>query len=250
MSPVKQGHKAAAPAAARKSAAKKAGARNPVARKAAARKAAAKSAVKRPPARKKAAVKKAVVKKAVAKEAAATKSTAKKSAAKAPRSLADFMAHAWAMEIEAAERYSDFADAMETHNNREVAAMFRTMAGYENKHAEQILAEMGWSGEAPTPAGGYRWHGFEAPESAPIDEVHYLMQPWHALQLALAAEERAARFFASLAAAATTDAVRRAAQELEAEEREHVELVKAWIRKVPPPDRDWARDPDPPRYTD
>ena len=50
----------------------------------------------------------------------------------------------YAMEREAVERYTEFADAMEMHNNREVAAMFRTMAGYEGKHAEQIMAEMGW----------------------------------------------------------------------------------------------------------
>jgi len=160
------------------------------------------------------------------------------------------MAQAWAMEIEAAQRYADFADAMETHNNLEVAAMFRTMAGYEGKHADQILVEMGWTSAPEPPAGGYRWQGFEAPETVPIDEVHYLMQPWHALQLALACEEQAARFFAALAEAASEDSVRDAARLLEAEEREHVALVKAWLEKVPKPDSDWANDPDPPRYTD
>jgi len=154
------------------------------------------------------------------------------------------------MEIEAAQRYAEFADAMETHNNLEVAAMFRTMAGYEGKHAEQILIEMGWSSPPEPPPGGYRWEGFEAPETVPIDEVHYLMQPWHALQLALACEEQAARFFAALAEVATQDSVRNAARELEAEEREHVALVRAWLDKVPKPDNDWAHDPDPPRYTD
>ena len=38
------------------------------------------------------------------------------------RTLSEFMAHAYAMELEASQRYADFADAMETHNNREVAA--------------------------------------------------------------------------------------------------------------------------------
>ena len=168
----------------------------------------------------------------------------------APKTLAEFMAQAYAMECEAVERYTEFADAMEMHNNRDVAQMFRTMAGYEAKHAEQIMAEMGWSTPPVAPPGGYRWAGFEAPETTPSDEVHYLMQPWHALQLALAAEQRAEAFFAELARAATTEDVRRAALELQQEEREHVELVRAWLKKVPEPDRDWANDPDPPRYTD
>ncbi len=44
--------------------------------------------------------------------------------------------------------------------------------------------------------------------------------------------------------------MRKAALELQAEEREHVELVRAWMKKVPRPDADWANDPDPPVYTD
>ena len=75
------------------------------------------------------------------------------SAPVAPRTLEVFMALAYAMEREAVERYTEFADAMETHNNRDVAALFRTMAQYEAKHAEQIMAEMGWQ-NAPRPA---RW---------------------------------------------------------------------------------------------
>lgn len=168
----------------------------------------------------------------------------------APRTLVEFMAQALAMEIEAVERYTEFADAMEMHNNHEVAALFRTMAGYERKHAEQIMAEMGWK-EVPEPLGSaMKWPGFEAPETAPSDEVHYLMQPWHALQLALAAERRAEAFFGELAQATSDPSVRRAALEMQAEEHEHVELVRAWLAKVPVPDGDWAADPDPPRYLD
>ncbi len=169
---------------------------------------------------------------------------------KAPQTLEDFMAQALAMEREAVERYTDFADSMEAHNNREVAAMFRTMAGYEAKHAEQIKAQMGWREDPPVPRQSIAWTGFDAPEATPIDEVHYLMQPWHALQLALAAEKRAEAFFAELARVATSEPVRNAALELRAEEAEHVELVQAWLAKVPKPDQDWAEDPDPPRYTD
>jgi len=44
--------------------------------------------------------------------------------------------------------------------------------------------------------------------------------------------------------------VRKAARRLQAEEREHVALVKAWIKKTPRPDRYWADDPDPAHYTD
>ncbi len=168
----------------------------------------------------------------------------------APRSLIDFMAQAWEMEIEAAQRYSDLADAMEMHNNPGVAAMFRTMANYESKHADEIMATMGWSESPPLTPRNSAWPSHEPPETTPVDAVHYLMQPWHALQLALAAEQRAERFFAELARVATVAAVRDAARELQAEEKEHVALVRAWMKKVPKPRSDWAVDPDPPLYTD
>ncbi len=162
-----------------------------------------------------------------------------------PATLAELMAMALAIEVEAAERYGELADAMETHNNAEVAALFRRMQEIEGKHAQTIRAEIGRH-DVPLPPP----RGPEAPETAPFDEVHYLMQPYHALEIALAAEERAERFFTDLARVATVESVREAARELAAEEREHVELVRQWMLKVPAPDSDWAVDPDPPRQND
>lgn len=174
-----------------------------------------------------------------------------KPARQAPHSLTEFMAQAYAMEVEAVERYAEFADAMEVHNNLEVAKLFRTMAGYERKHALQILEQMGWTQPPAPPPGGFDWgRDFEGPETVPVEQVHYLMQPWHALTLALQAEQRAEAFFGALADATTDDAVRAAAREMQAEEAEHVELVKAWMAKVPQPSGDWQDDPDPPRYLD
>jgi rubrerythrin len=167
---------------------------------------------------------------------------------KTPETLDELMAQALAIEREAAERYTEFADAMDVHNNTDVAQLFRTMAGYEAKHAQQIMEEMGWVEIPAMPAGA--WPNFEPPESVPMQDVHYLMQPWHALQLALAAEQRAEAFFADLAGKVTDGPIRAAALHMRAEESEHVALVKAWLAKVPPPDKDWQDDPDPPRYMD
>jgi len=167
-----------------------------------------------------------------------------------PQTLNEFMALALQMENEAVARYTEFADTMETHNNQDVAAMFRTMAGYEAKHAARIMEQMGWTEPPRLARNALVWPGFDSPEAAPIDEVHYLMQPWHALQLALAAEQRAVDFFAELARSTDSAAVREAALEMQADEVEHVALVKAWMAKVPQPDDDWSHDPDPPRYID
>ena len=167
---------------------------------------------------------------------------------KTPQSIEEFMAQALAMEREAAQRYEEIADAMEMHNNREVAQLFRTMAGYEAKHADAIMDEMNWVDAPGVPPGA--WPAVESPEMIPGDAVHYLMHPWHALELALAAEQRAEAFFAELARTASDESVRRAAIGLRDEEAEHVAMVKQWMAKVPKPSSDWANDPDPPRYNE
>lgn len=169
---------------------------------------------------------------------------------KSPATLSEFMALAVQMELEAAARYSELADTMEVHNNREVAHLFRRMADIEAGHAKQIMEDMRWN-EPPEPLDaicGER--NDEYPETAPASELHYLMQPSQALELALECERRAERFFARLEVIAPEGPVRDAARELREEEREHVELMLAWIKKFPKAAADWADDPDPPRYSE
>ena len=194
----------------------------------------------------------------------ATKQAARKSAAKkravpargakpsaaAVRNMNELMAYAYALEIEAAERYAEFADAMETHNNRAVAELFRKLARIEHKHAEQILEEMRWTAPPSSPIGGYQWQGLEGPETADFATLHYLMQPYHALEIALLNEKRAFEFFSGLVRRATTDKVKRAAKEMAGEEAEHVRLIEDWMKKVPRPEPQWDVDLDPPRYVD
>jgi rubrerythrin len=164
---------------------------------------------------------------------------------------AGFLARAWSMEVEAAERYAMLADAMEEHNNRDVAELFRKLARIEQLHADQLVAESP-SGRPPgLPAGGMRWdEGEEGPETADPGELHYRMQPYHALAIALACEKRANRFFANYARKARNPAVRKAAKEMAEEEAGHVRLIEDWLKRTPEPARDWDDDPDPPALSD
>src|SRR3990172_1076952 len=164
-------------------------------------------------------------------------------------SAADFMAHAYAMEVEAAERYAEFADSMEMHNNREVAELFRKLSRIEQRHADQILEQMGWK-QSPLTSLKVRWEGMEGPETADPTELHYLMQPYHALQIALHNEKRARDFFAHLAKVTKDAGVRKGAREMEEDEAEHVRLIEAWLKRTPKPDASWQADPDPPMLSD
>jgi rubrerythrin len=154
---------------------------------------------------------------------------ARPSAAAAVRTMHELMAYAYALEVEASERYAEFAETMASHNNREVAELFRKLARIEHRHAEQILEDMGWTEPPAPPSTGYRWEGPEGPETAEVTALHYLMQPYHALEIALHTEKRAQQFFAGLAKRATTDKVRREAEAMAAEEAEHVRLIEDWL---------------------
>jgi rubrerythrin len=161
---------------------------------------------------------------------------------------AAFMSRAYTIELEATERYAQFADQLDTHNNREVAQLFRKLADIEALHAKRILSEMNWPAMPALPPA-YAWEG-EAPETAPFASLHYLMQPWHALQIALGCELEAEKYYATIAASRAPKQVREAAKEMAAEEAEHVRLIRDWMKRVPKPAKDWDEDPDPPRVTE
>jgi rubrerythrin len=166
--------------------------------------------------------------------------------ASAVGNLAQLLAHALAIEIEAEDRYRILADQMETHNNVELATLFAKLSTIEAKHALQI-AERAKGMELPDlKPWEYCWQDFESPESIDPTDLDYRMVAHQALRLALAAEERAFLFFDLAARQATDKEVATMASELAEEERGHVELVKRLLSRYPPPAKDWDEDPDPP----
>jgi rubrerythrin len=153
-------------------------------------------------------------------------------------SYGDFMACAYAMELEAAERYTEFAERLEMHNNPEVARLFRKLAEIEGQHARQILAKMGWA-SVPALPPAFAWEGNEGPETAQFDSLHHLMHPFHALGIALRCEIQAQKYFEKIASGAAPQSVRSAAAEMATEEREHVKLIQNWLARVPRPLSGW-----------
>lgn len=161
----------------------------------------------------------------------------------------DLLSYAYALELEAGERYEDLADIMDAHNNDEVAGLFRKLSGIEGKHAQQIkamLIEQGFE----LPPVEYQWEMPEGPETTPLDQLHYMMSPYHTLALALHNEQRAFDYFSAIALKSSNEEVRSMALEMAEEEREHVEWVKKWLVKYPKPEAGWDEDLDPPVVLD
>jgi rubrerythrin len=156
--------------------------------------------------------------------------------------LRDALDFAALVEEEAKDRYGELADQMDIHHNPDVAGFFRFMLGVESKH-EDRLAERRESlfGTAPRTVQREMIFDVEAPE---YDEARATMTVRHALEAALRAEEKAYAFFDAALAKVGDPTVRALFTELRAEEREHQELVKKELAKLPPDPVMTAEDAD------
>ncbi len=161
-------------------------------------------------------------------------------------SVDELLVCALAIEQEAAERYAELADQMEVHNNPEVAELFRKLAAIEAKHIANVETMSKGRSLPRLSLWDSPWEGAESPEALPRDEVHYLMTPYHALSLALRAEQRAASFFAQMAETAEDADVKRMASGLRDEEQQHVALLEEWLGRYAAPGQGWDEDHDPP----
>lgn len=161
-------------------------------------------------------------------------------------SLADLFAVAYQIEADAVERYNVLADQMETHNNPELVAVFRDLARAEAIHRDEILRLAGDIDVIAHAQRMAKWKRGESPEMSDLGAAHYLMTPWHALQLALPGEERALAFFTSIVESTLDPEIKRMATEFMEEESEHVNLVHRLLKKYPAPPASWPQESDPP----
>jgi rubrerythrin len=161
-------------------------------------------------------------------------------------SLADLLAAAWQIEADAVERYTILAVQMETHNNPELVAVFRDLARAEAIHRDEILRLAGGIDVVAHARAMAKWRRGESPEEADLGRAHYLMTPWHALDLALAGEKRALAFFTSVADTAADPGIKKMAEDFAEEENEHVNLVYRLMQRYLLPAHAWSDDLDPP----
>jgi len=157
--------------------------------------------------------------------------------------LTEFLAHAIKLEEEAAERYLELADMMESYRNDAVSAIFRDMNKYSLMHGEAVRARAG-SGPLPTlRSWEFRWSA--PPEVGGEEGFDYMIEPYNALRYARENEVRAMEYYRGVAAQAADPEVRRLASEFAAEEAEHVAALEKWLAHAPRPSRTWEEDPGP-----
>jgi rubrerythrin len=155
--------------------------------------------------------------------------------------LTEFLAHAVAMEQEAADRYLELADMMEAHRNDPVAALFREMHGFSLMHRDSILARARPHALPALRSWEYRWRS--PPEVGGEEAFDYMLEPYNALCYARMNEVRAMKYYRSVAADAQDEALRRLAAEFAEEEREHARSLDEWLARTPRPSLTWEEDP-------
>ncbi len=161
-------------------------------------------------------------------------------------SIAEFLAHAEALELESVESYEQLADSMEVHNNPEIAKLFRKLAHFGEKHAQEVTELAKGMTLPEISPWDFKWSTPDSPENASMDEAHYLMDTHQALEIALINEIQGQQFYASVAATTSNDEVRKLASEFAGEEAEHVALLKQWQANLGNPDALPLDDLDPP----
>lgn len=159
--------------------------------------------------------------------------------------LAEFLAHAIALEREAAERYQELADMMESHRNDAVSALFRDMVAYSRKHHDSIVERAQGIALPELRANQFRWR--TPPEAGGDEAFDYRIDAWSALQYARENEERALAYYAEVGTGSADAEIKRLATEFAAEETEHVEALDDWIARTPRPGTPWRDDAAAPR---
>lgn len=159
--------------------------------------------------------------------------------------LESFLAHAYALEEESVERYNELADALEIHHNLDVAEVFRKLAMYGEKHAAEVLEKAKGMDLPKIAAWEFHWEDPESPETASLEDVHYLMNTAHALEVAYHNELKGQQYYARIAEHSPDAEIRALAKEFADEEAEHLEMLQVWIDQCPDSTEDWREDPDP-----
>lgn len=158
----------------------------------------------------------------------------------------EFLAHALELEMESAQRYGELADNMVVHNNPEIASLFGLLAKEGELHAAQVR-QWGEEFELPQIAPWhFKWSSPEGPESAAVEDTHYLMDRRQALALALHNETRGRDFYSQVAQHSPDAEVQRLAAQMAAEEDSHVAMLKTWLSNESDGMEGQMEDLDPP----
>ena len=107
----------------------------------------------------------------------------------------EFLAHSIKLEQEAALRFGQLADAMESLRQQEVSKLFRQLSDYSRMHQADAQARAGFRDIPEMKADDFKWPGLESPETAAIWGTDPFISRDLGLEIALEAETGAFNWY-------------------------------------------------------
>lgn len=140
-----------------------------------------------------------------------------------------FLAYSIKLEEEAALRFDQLADAMQSAGNKEVGQLFRRLADYSRLHMKSARDRSGFHDMPKFKPGEFNWPDIESPETAAIWAADPFIGREQALEVALEAESASLAYYRDILERTNDPEVRRFAQEFVDEETEHVAELQRWL---------------------
>jgi rubrerythrin len=140
-----------------------------------------------------------------------------------------FLAYSIKLEEEAALRFDQLADAMQSAGNKEVGKLFRRLADYSRLHMKSARDRSGFHDMPKFKPGEFNWPDIESPETAAIWAADPFIGREQALEVALEAESASLAYYRDILEKTHDPEVRRFAQEFVDEETEHVAELRRWL---------------------
>lgn len=153
--------------------------------------------------------------------------------------LEAFIAHALAVEFEAARTLRDLEAAFGERGEGELASLCGKLAALEQDHYERLEARSRGRSLPEVDFRQYAWLESADADCCPRDMVFHIASPRMLLEIALKAEQRAVDMFERAARQAQDPAVRELAASLAQDEHEHVRWVIDALKRTPRDDTDW-----------
>jgi rubrerythrin len=145
------------------------------------------------------------------------------------QSVEEFLAYACNLEREAAERFGQLADAMDSCGNRETGKLFRRLSDYSRLHLREAQARSGFRDIPKMKPGDFEWPEVESPETAAIWAADPLIGRDQALEIALDAETAGFHFYKAILETTDDPEIKALAREFVEEESGHVAELQKWV---------------------
>jgi hypothetical protein len=120
---------------------------------------------------------------------------------------------------------------MEECGNKEVASLFRDLAGYSRLHLGQAKARAGSLDVTPHLPPDYVWPDHVTPERTSLWAGDPDLSRLDALKAALQGERRGYEFYYAVAGTTKDPEIAAMANEFVKEEAEHVEILGRWLQR-------------------